>query len=148
MRKTGCQPPWRSVSVEGLPLCDNRTMLLKYGDNYIYAVNYGKNALLERTKCMMPCSFMEYKVICNVFLLNNNNIFYRSHRTQKYTNILQRRKDQSYGQCSLVKKSLSEKRWKLSHWCLWWLIVEAFLDSSWDLIFLWFGNGLRIFCSL
>ena len=66
MRKTGCQPPWRSVSVEGLPLCDNRTMLLKYGENYIHAVNYGKNALLERTKCMMPCSFMEYKVICHV----------------------------------------------------------------------------------
>ena len=48
--------------MEGLPLCDNRTMLLKYGENYIHAVNYGKNALLERTKCMMPCSFMEYKV--------------------------------------------------------------------------------------
>ena len=63
MRKIGCQPPWRRVSVEGLPLCDNSKMLHKYGHEYFYAVDYGRHNLLKKTNCMLPCSFTEYKVI-------------------------------------------------------------------------------------
>ena len=62
MRKIGCQPPWRRVNVEGLPLCDNATMLAKYTMQYFKAVEYGKGVLMKRTNCLMPCTFMEYKV--------------------------------------------------------------------------------------
>ena len=62
MRKIGCQLPWRRVNIEGLPICDNATMLNHYDYSYSWAVDSGRDMLMKLTKCLMPCSFMEYKV--------------------------------------------------------------------------------------
>ena len=34
LTKAGCQPPWRKVTIEEMPLCDNATLLLKYHIEY------------------------------------------------------------------------------------------------------------------
>ena len=62
MVKAGCQPPWRLVSVQNLPLCDNLNMLMQYNSIFVRLVYYGRNKLIEATKCLMPCTYMEYKV--------------------------------------------------------------------------------------
>ena len=62
MRMAGCQPPMGRVKVDGLPLCDNMTMLKNHADNTWYTTEYGREWLINSTKCLMPCSFMEYKV--------------------------------------------------------------------------------------
>ena len=63
MRMIGCQLPWRRVNIDDLPICDNATMLARYDYFYWSAVDYGKNHLLKLTKCLMPCSFLEFKVL-------------------------------------------------------------------------------------
>ena len=63
MNWTGCQPPWRRVDVEGLPLCDNSTLLRKYSNTYFWMTVMGRDEIVENTKCLMPCSFVEYKVV-------------------------------------------------------------------------------------
>ena len=60
----GCQPPWRKISVPGLPLCDNYTLLSKYGDEFERVGRMVKENVVENTKCLMPCSFMQYEVGC------------------------------------------------------------------------------------
>ena len=62
MRKTGCQPPWRKINVFGLPLCDNFTLLAKYGSEFERVGRMVREDVVENTKCLMPCSFMEYEV--------------------------------------------------------------------------------------
>ena len=64
MRRVGCQPPWRKFNVEGLPLCDNWTLLEIYGNesNRIHT-DITKETLIRKTKCLPPCSFMEYKFV-------------------------------------------------------------------------------------
>ena len=62
MRKIGCQLPWRRVNIDGMPICDNSTMLNNYDYSYWWAVDWGIDNLIKLTKCLMPCSFMEYKV--------------------------------------------------------------------------------------
>ena len=77
MVKAGCQPPWRLVSVQNLPLCDNLNMLLQYNSIFVRLVYYGRNKLIEATKCLMPCTYMEYKVstkTCRTFALQYNHI--------------------------------------------------------------------------
>ena len=61
--KTGCQPPWRLFSVEGLPICQNITMLDKY-TAILMNVTYNMDSedIYQATNCLMPCTFMEYKV--------------------------------------------------------------------------------------
>ena len=58
----GCQTPWSRVNVEGLPLCDNRTMLYKYSVQYWEFGKLEREDLIKLTNCLMPCSYMEYKV--------------------------------------------------------------------------------------
>ena len=62
MLKAGCQTPWSRVNVEGVPVCDNSSLLEKYSNTYWKAVDMDRYKLLEYTKCLMPCTFMEYKV--------------------------------------------------------------------------------------
>ena len=64
MRRAGCQPPWRMFSVEQLPICDNWTSLTKYGEesNKIYS-DTTREKLIKDTKCIPPCTFMEYKFV-------------------------------------------------------------------------------------
>ena len=58
----GCQAPWRRVSVEGLPLCDNFTKLYSFFLAYENIWRMDRRMRNEKTQCFMPCSFMEYKV--------------------------------------------------------------------------------------
>ena len=63
MRKAGCQPPWRRFDVEGLPVCDNWTLLDKYSEeNLKISDTMTKGELIKTTMCLMPCTFMEYRV--------------------------------------------------------------------------------------
>ena len=58
----GCQPPWSRYNIEGQPLCDNLSMLDDYGDKLDEFSIMGKKDLLEKTRCLTPCFFMEYRV--------------------------------------------------------------------------------------
>ena len=59
--------PWRKYDVEGLPLCDNRSSLSHYEYEYRQTVSMlDRNGLSENTKCTFPCSFLEYKVSCDL----------------------------------------------------------------------------------
>ena len=69
IKQVGCQPPWRRFSVEGLPICDNWALLNKYTiENSKVGSDMVKDELIAETKCMFPCTFMEYKVGSEVFL--------------------------------------------------------------------------------
>ena len=61
--RVGCQPPWRRFIMEDIPLCDNLTLLTEYGNGKNKVYNLGRNELFEEIGCLMPCVFMEYKVI-------------------------------------------------------------------------------------
>ena len=71
MDRAGCQPPWSRVDVKYLPLCSNSSMLDKHSSEYYAVLELGLHALGRRTKCVMPCTFMEYKVsyskICSCY---------------------------------------------------------------------------------
>ena len=67
MRNVGCQPPWRRFTVEELPECDNLALLNKYANEYERIASMVRNEILEDTRCLIPCTFMEYKV-CKYFL--------------------------------------------------------------------------------
>ena len=74
----GYQTSWSRVVVDGLPLCDNSTLLEYYSNAYFEAMGLGRNELIERTGCLMPCTFMEYKVqVYGSHLLNQFIIFRR-----------------------------------------------------------------------
>ena len=62
IKMAGCQPLWRRVTVEDLPLCNNKTMLAKYSAQYWELGYLSREELSRRTKCLIPCSYMEYKV--------------------------------------------------------------------------------------
>ena len=62
MVKAGCQPPWRRVDVEDLPVCDNNQTLHKYSSVRLETWEMTRFELIQKTKCPMPCSYMEYKV--------------------------------------------------------------------------------------
>ena len=62
MKIAGCQPPWRKINVDGLPLCDNNETLNKYSKVRLETWEMTRGELFMKTKCLMPCSYMEYKV--------------------------------------------------------------------------------------
>ena len=67
MGQAGCQPPWRRFSFDGMPDCDNITKLRKYDEEKKRVVGLGpavvdKEDVLNTTKCLQPCSYIEYKV--------------------------------------------------------------------------------------
>ena len=62
MTIAGCQPPWRRVSVEGLPLCDKNETLNKFSKERQDSWEMMRSELYVKTKCLMPCSYMEFKV--------------------------------------------------------------------------------------
>ena len=69
MLGAGCQSPWSRVVVDGLPSCDNSTLLENYSNEYVAAMGLGRNGLIDWTGCLMPCTFMEYKVKFYIFFL-------------------------------------------------------------------------------
>ena len=64
----GCQPPWRLFSVESIPICQNASMLHKY-KRLLKNVTYSMDGddIYQATNCLMPCIYMEYKVIVQFF---------------------------------------------------------------------------------
>ena len=60
--RAGCQPPWRRVTVEEFPVCDNATLLEYYDTKFWNFYNSDRKTLFEKSDCLMPCSFIEYKV--------------------------------------------------------------------------------------
>ena len=59
--KAGCQSYWSRINLD-LPLCDNDSLMEKNSDEYWAAMHLGKHELINQTECLMPCTFMEYKV--------------------------------------------------------------------------------------
>ena len=69
MRNVGCQPPWRRFTLDILPECDTLELLNKYANEYERIASMVRNEIFEDTRCLIPCTFMEYKVgNCNIFL--------------------------------------------------------------------------------
>ena len=62
MKSVGCQPKWRKSTVPGLPNCDNISLLSRYMDEFERITNSVTNNIVKETQCLMPCTFMEYKV--------------------------------------------------------------------------------------
>ena len=63
MKKAGCQPHWRLFSVQGLPTCSNKSLANRYDRTYMkLAVTMDSDDVSEDTNCLMPCTFLEYKV--------------------------------------------------------------------------------------
>ena len=62
MKNVGCQPPWRRFNVSGLPECDNLILMTKYAHEYDRIASKVKSEIIKETMCLMPCTFMEYKV--------------------------------------------------------------------------------------
>ena len=60
--KAGCQPYWNKFDIKGIQFCNNGTMLKRYTQERNRASMMYRNELIEASKCLMPCSFMEYKV--------------------------------------------------------------------------------------
>ena len=60
--RAGCQPPWRRFNVEGVSQCDNSSMLTAYGKKYSEIGKLAREKLIETTKCLIPCIYMEYQV--------------------------------------------------------------------------------------
>ena len=61
--EAGCQPYWSKFAISAMPFCSNASMLQKYSNVSTLFGNLYKNQLLDTTKCLLPCSFTEYKVI-------------------------------------------------------------------------------------
>ena len=60
--EVGCQIPWNMRTVEGMPECDNSAEFIRY-DNYTNKFFFMSNSeLVQKTKCLLPCDFTEYKV--------------------------------------------------------------------------------------
>ena len=60
--RAGCQPPWRRFDMESQPICDNLTVLNRYRIENSKIIYLDKNELFGETHCLLPCSFMEYRV--------------------------------------------------------------------------------------
>ena len=65
IQSAGCQPHWRLVSLEGIPECQNLSMLQKYS-NFFWNLSYNMDAddVFRATNCLRPCTYIEYKVNC------------------------------------------------------------------------------------
>ena len=62
VRKVGCQPPWRKFDFTGIPVCDSWQLLDMYGQKSAIMAETEGGKVTKETKCLLPCSFMEYKV--------------------------------------------------------------------------------------
>lgn len=62
MAQVGCQPPFSRFEVKGLRLCDNWTLLKRYNEEVVRLYPDTRSNIIGSSKCLMPCSFMEYKV--------------------------------------------------------------------------------------
>ena len=50
--------------MDGLPTCNNTSMVNDYQNVFAnVSLKMDTDEILEATKCLLPCSFLEYKVI-------------------------------------------------------------------------------------
>ena len=62
VKKVGCQSFWNKYNMKGIDICNNGTMMKLYtAERGRLAMMY-RNELIEETKCLMPCTYMEYEV--------------------------------------------------------------------------------------
>ena len=62
VKHVGCQPPWRRFNFSGVPECDSWPLLYEYGKKSAFIAETEGGEVTKKTKCLLPCSFMEYKV--------------------------------------------------------------------------------------
>ena len=62
-KRAGCQPPWRRFNFTGIPECNTWDKMWKYSNNSAGLSETEGGMVIEKTKCLLPCTFMEYKVI-------------------------------------------------------------------------------------
>ena len=63
MEEVGCKPPWRRFEIDHLPVCSNLSQVVEYSTVYEKYATMPQMKLITQTKCLYPCSYMEYKVI-------------------------------------------------------------------------------------
>ena len=81
--KAGCQPYWNKLNMKGIQICKNGSMLNHYSNERTTISLMSRKELIETTKCLMPCSFMEYKVsVCIIHLLNKTILFLAAKAAQ------------------------------------------------------------------
>ena len=74
--KAGCQPYWNKFNMKGIQICKNGSMLNHYSNERTTISLMSREELIETTKCLMPCSFMEYKVsVYYVHMLSKTILF-------------------------------------------------------------------------
>ena len=66
--RIGCQPPLRRFYVDGMPLCNNVSLVTLFYRKFSRLSNLDRKKVFEETNCLMPCKFLEYKVKLNVNL--------------------------------------------------------------------------------
>ena len=62
LQSLGCKPFWIDMIESDLPLCTNYSSLSKYRFMTGDILSMNERTLLEESKCLKPCSFMEYQV--------------------------------------------------------------------------------------
>ena len=62
MAKAGCKPYWHRFVMEDIPFCESSSTLQQYNDIMSSVSWMYRNEFLQKTKCLIPCSFIEYKV--------------------------------------------------------------------------------------
>ena len=62
--QVGCQSFWSNTRSSGAPVptCRTEDQLFQYQKTYEQLVQLEKSALMQRTGCLDPCRYMEYKV--------------------------------------------------------------------------------------
>ena len=63
IEKAGCKPYWNRFKFDEFQYCTNLSMLKVYNDEKVRFAWMHRDKIIETTKCLLPCSFMEYKVI-------------------------------------------------------------------------------------
>ena len=59
----GCQPYWKPFPLERIPTCSNYSIIKEYQNIMAnIAYNSDREDIRQKTKCVIPCTFYEYKV--------------------------------------------------------------------------------------
>ena len=62
-REVGCRPPWDSWSPTSNPVCETLEKNIEHEEMDFDILNYEPKIILNKTKCLIPCNYIEYKVI-------------------------------------------------------------------------------------
>ena len=60
VREVGCQTFWSNYS--DIRTCTTQKEVLQYHEKYGQLLNLERSLILERTGCLTPCTYMEYRV--------------------------------------------------------------------------------------